>query len=136
MRYLSVNFRSANIIMKKLLLLVSCLTLLAACGQELSAEDVAGAWENGSAQVYLGEDGSYEIKYADPKAGELASESGKFQLDGGKILLQRRDRYRLNDLGETEFRRLMETEDRKLDVSLDGDALTLDGEEYQRRPEG
>ena len=47
-----------------------------------------------------------------------------------------RDKYTLDDSGEINFERLPVTEDRKAEISLDGDTLTLDGTEYVRREEG
>ena len=122
--------------MKKLLLILSVLVCLTACGQKLEPADISGAWENSAATVYFGEDCTYEIRYADFGPGELSSENGEFGLSGGKIELRMRDKYTLDDSGEISFERLPVTEDRKADVALDGDTLTLDGTEYVRREEG
>lgn len=119
--------------MKKLLYILSALVLLSACGQRLEPADIAGTWENGSATVYFGEDGSYEIRYNDFGPGELSSENGEFALTGGKIELRMRDRYTLTDTGEISFHRLAVTEDRKAEIAVDGDVLTLDGAEYGRK---
>ncbi len=122
--------------MKKLLLILSVLVCLTACGQKLEPADISGVWENSAATVYFGEDGTYEIRYADFGPGELSSENGEFGLSGGKIELRMRDKYTFDDSGEISFERLPVTEDRKADVALDGDTLTLDGTEYVRREEG
>ncbi len=122
--------------MKKLLSILSVLVLLTACGQKPEPADIVGVWENSAATVRFGEDGTYEISYADFGPGELSSENGKFTLSGGKIELQTRDKYTLTETGEISFQRLAVTEDRKVDISLDGGVLTLGGEEYVRREEG
>ena len=119
--------------MKKILFLLLLLPLLAACGQKLEATDIAGTWENEQATIYFGEDGSYEIKYAEFDVGELSSENGKYELSPGKVELKLRDKYILNELGEIDFKRLVRTENRKADIELNGDTLTFDGEEYARR---
>ncbi len=119
--------------MKKPILLIFCILLLTACGRGLEAADIEGSWENAAATLYFGDDGTYEIKYADPKPGELSSESGEFELDGGKIELRLRDKYTVDEFGDVDFERFGYTEDRKVKIGLDGDVLTLDGEEYSRR---
>ena len=91
--------------MKKLLLLLSCLFILTACGQELEAADIAGVWKNDGARIRFGEDGGYEITYAAPEPGGLSSENGEFELDGGTVELRLRDKYTFNELGETDFQR-------------------------------
>ena len=119
--------------MKKLIFLLLLLPMLAACGQKLENADIAGSWENEQAALYFGEDGSYEIKYSRFDVGGLSSESGKYELGRGKVELKLRDKYTLNDLGEMDFRRLVRTENRKVDIELDEDTLVLDGEEYTRK---
>ena len=119
--------------MKKLIFLLLLLPLLTACGQKLEAADIAGTWENEQATIYFGEDGSYEIKYAEFDVGELSSENGKFELSGGKVELKLRDKYTLNELGEIDFKRLVRTENRRESIELKDDILTIDGEEYTRK---
>ena len=119
--------------MKKLILLLLILLLLAACGQRLENADIAGSWENDQATLYFGEDGSYEIKYADFGEGELSSENGKYELGRGKIILKLRDKYILNDLGEIGFKRLVHPENRKVVIELNRDILTFGGEEYTKK---
>lgn len=131
---LKLKMYKKDIHMKKLIVLTVCALLLTGCG--LDPADIAGVWENSAATLTFGEDGTYEIKYADPAPGDLSSENGEFQLSGGKIRLEIRDKYTVNELGEVKFERLIRTQDRKLKITLDGDALTLDGEEYTRRDEG
>lgn len=118
---------------KKLLPVLFCLFALTACGRGLEAADIEGSWENAAAVVTFGGDGTYEIKYADFGPGELSSENGEFELSGGEVELRLRDRYVLDDAGEIDFTRLTATENRRLEISLEGDTLTLDGEEYARR---
>ena len=119
--------------MKKILFLLLLLPILAACGQKLENTDIAGSWENAQATLYFSEDGSYEIKYSQFDVGEPSSENGEFELDRGRVELKLRDKYTLNELGEIDFKRLVRTENRKVNIELNGDTLTFDGEEYARR---
>ena len=116
--------------MKKLMFLLLLLPLLTACGQKLEEADIVGSWENEQATLYFGEDGSYEIKYADFDVGELTSEGGRYELSRGKVELKLRDKYTLNDLGEIDFKRLVRTENRKVNIELKGGILVLGDKEY------
>lgn len=112
--------------MKKLVFLIACLLILASCGGSLSAEQIAGAWENSQGdRVYFNSDGTYEIKYKEAAVGELASENGKYELRGGKILFSRRDKYTLTENGDIKFERLIYAEDRKEKISLSDSGLEI-----------
>ncbi len=122
--------------MKKLFAFIVCLFCLTGCADGLSAGDLKGAWENSDGdRIYFGSDGKYEIKYANAEIGGIDSESGSFELNGGKILFSRRDKYTLTEIGEIKFERLIHTEDRKEKISLSEEGLEINGTTYIKREE-
>ncbi len=122
--------------LRKIFAGVLCAFALTGCGDSepvIDAADLAGAWSSQEAELYFNEDGTYEIKYSDFDVGELSSENGKYELEPGKIKFRLRDKYTLDEYGDTKFERLIHTENREEEASLDGDILTLEGREYSRR---
>lgn len=119
--------------MKKTAALFLCVLMLAACGEKIQNADIAGDWQGSFAQIHFNEDGTYEIKYFDFEAGDLASENGTYALSGGKIEFKIRDKYTADDFGGVKFERLIHTENRKEKISLDGEYLTINKIQYQKQ---
>ncbi len=120
--------------MKKLITVIICALVLAGCGAEIENADIAGDWENENAQIHFNEDGAYEIRYLSAEVGEKTAENGKYEIDGGKIEFKVRDKYTLEETGDTKFERLVHTEDRKEKISLESDEqLELNKTVYNRR---
>ncbi len=120
--------------MKKLILAAICALLLSACGAEIENADIAGDWESEECRVHFNEDGTYEIKYFDFSYGDLASENGKYEIDGSGLWFKLRDKYTLEETGDIKFERLVHTQDRKEKLSLEEDGtLKLNDIIYYRK---
>lgn len=121
--------------MKRIVLIFLALLCLASCGKTVAIEDVKGGWSGEEARIYLNQDGTYELVYENPKVGEISSESGKFELDGGKICFYRRDKYTVEDTGDVRFRRLIKTENRKEKIAVSEEQLTIGEITYNKQEE-
>ncbi len=108
--------------------------LLAACSS-VDEEELYGGWSGESGRVYFNADGTYELERLGEEVGLVVSESGRYELKGGKIAFYRRDKYSLNDRGEVQYERLIKTEDRKERVSVFGNELKLENTTYTKQEE-
>ncbi len=108
--------------------------LLTACS-DIDEEELYGGWSGESGRVHFNADGTYELERLGEEAGLVVSESGRYELKGGKIAFYRRDKYSLNDRGEVQYERLIKTEDRKEKASVSGNELKLEDITYTKQEE-